>query len=208
MNGVEPQRSHALVLSLCDRTGNMVRPWAEAGYTCMRVDLQKPPRVIPNVMAIQTDVCSFLPPRTTYAAVFAFPPCTDLAVSGARWFREKGLYGLAAALNTVEACARICEWTGAPWMLENPVSTLATYWRKPDLVFDPCDYGGYLTPSGDSYTQRTCLWTGFVMPTKCPVPASEGSKMHRLPPRPERSNLLSETPRGFARAVFDANGRR
>ena len=198
-----------LVLSLCDRTGNMVRPWAEAGYTCMTVDLQRPAEVMPNVMPVQTDVCSFLPPRTKYAAVFAFPPCTHLAVSGARWFKEKGLHGLADALKTVEACARICEWSGARWMLENPVSTLASYWRKPDFTFDPCDYGAYLLPVGDAYTKRTCLWTGggFVMPEKRSAPATEGSKMHRLGPAPNRADKRSETPIGFAQAVFEANTR-
>jgi hypothetical protein len=195
------------VLSLCDRTANMVRPWAEAGYTCMTVDLERPFGAIANVMQIRTDVRSFLPPRTRYAAVFAFPPCTHLAVSGARWFREKGLYGLAEAMSIVEACARICEWSGARWMLENPGSTLASYWRKPDFTFDPCDYGAYMSPPGDAYTKRTCLWTGggFVMPEKRRVQPTEGSRMHRLPPSEDRPAIRSETPRGFAEAVFEAN---
>jgi len=204
MNGTK----RGLVLSLCDRTGNMVRPWAEAGYACITVDVQPAAHFMPNVMPIQADVCAFLPPRTAYTAVFAFPPCTDLAVSGARWFREKGLYGLSAALKIVEACARICEWSGAPWMLENPIGTLSSYWRKPDFTFDPYEYGGYLSPSGDAYTKRTCLWTGggFIMPAKRPVPPVEGSRMHRLPPGPHRADQRSETPIGFARAVFEANG--
>jgi hypothetical protein len=150
----------------------------------------------------------FLPPRATYAAVFAFTPCTNLAVSGARWFKEKGLHGLTEAPEVAEACVRICEWSGAAWMLENPVSTLASYWRKPDYTFDPCEYGGYLLPAGDAYTKRTCPWVGggFAMPQKRPVPPSDGSKMHRMPPSDDRANKRSETPMGFARAVFEANG--
>ena len=201
-------RDSGLVLSLCDRTGHMVKPWAEAGYACMTVDLRPPLHAIPNVARIQADICRFLPPRMTYAAVFAFPPCTDLAVSGARWFAEKGLHGLSRALEVVEACVRLCEWSGARWMLENPVSTLASYWRKPDFIFNPCEYGAYLSPPGDAYTKRTCLWTGggFVMPTKRPVLPTEGSRMHRLAPSPNRSDRRAETPRGFAQAVFEANG--
>jgi hypothetical protein len=186
-----------IVLSLCDRTGIMVEPWAEAGYECVTVDLQ----------TSGDDVRHYLPPRTEYAAVFAFPPCTDLAVSGARWFRGKGLLGLAQALEVVDACRRICEWSGAPWMLENPVSTLSTYWREPDQIFDPYEYGGYLNPPGDAYTKKTCLWTGggFVMPSKKPVAPLLGSIMHKLPPSTDRGDLRSVTPAGFARAVFEAN---
>jgi hypothetical protein len=132
--------------------------------------------------------------------VFAFPPCTDLANSGARWFKEKGLTALIAALQVVEACRRICEESGAPWMLENPVGQLSTYWRNPDYTFDPCDYG-------DPYTKKTCLWTGggFVLPWRSRIEPTEGSKMHRLPPSAERANLRSATPTGFARAVFEVN---
>jgi len=74
-------------------------------------------------------------------------------------------------------------------------------------MFDPCDYGGYLMPPGDAYTKRTCLWTGggFVLPAKRGIAPVEGSRMHRLPPGPERANRRSETPLGFARTVFAAN---
>ena len=153
-----------IVLSLCDRTGVMVEPWAEAGYKCVIVDLQHPPgetQLNDMVTAVGCDLLNWLPPLADYAAVFAFPPCTNLAVSGARWFRGKGLSGLADGLRVVERCHQIAEWTGAPWLLENPVSTLATYWRKPDWSFDPCDFGGYSTSNDkDAYTKKTCVWMG------------------------------------------------
>lgn len=197
-----------LVLSLCDRTGNMVRPWAEAGFDCLCVDVQhEGERTDGGITYIGADVADWLPPRGDYTIVFAFPPCTNLAISGARWFRDKGLAGLADGLRLVERCRRICEWSGAPWMLENPVSTLSTYWRKPDHQFDPCDYGGYLSPPGDAYTKRTCLWTGggFVMPPHRPVIPFEGSRMHLMSPSADRADRRAETPMGFARAVFGAN---
>lgn len=200
-----------IVLSLCDRTGNMVRPWLEAGYECWIVDLQHPAGETHegNLVRVGADVRDWLPPRRQYAIAFAFPPCTHLAVSGARWFKDKGLGKLSEAISTVAACARICEWTAAPWMLENPVGTLSTYWRKPDYTFDPYEYGGYLAKPGDAYTKKTCLWMGndFIMPPMKPVDPVEGDRIHRMPPSPERADLRFVTPLGFAQAVFEANHR-
>lgn len=199
-----------IVLSLCDRTGNLLRPWAAAGYRCIAVDIQHPEegRTEGGIEYVCADVRTYLPPLAPYAFCAAFPPCTHLAVSGARWFAGKGLSALAEAVELVEACRRICEWTGAPWFLENLVSTLSTYWRKPDHQFDPCDFAGYLAePEGEAYTKRTCLWAGggFVMPVQRPVTPVLGSKMHLLPPSSDRAVLRSETPTGFALAVFRAN---
>ena len=200
-----------VVLSLCDYTGNMVKPWAKAGYECICVDIRHPAgeHTRDGITFVGADIRYWLPPKKDYAIVFAFPPCTNLAVSGARWFKDKGLRGLIEGLELVERCRAICEWSGAPYMIENPVSTLSTYWRKPDYTFDPCDYGGYLNPPGDAYTKKTCLWVGngFVMPPKKPVPPVEGSKMHLMPPSKDRGHLRSVTPMGFAEAVFQANAK-
>jgi hypothetical protein len=204
-----------MVLSLCDRTGNIVGPWAEAGYECWTVDVQHPPGVgelIGNVRQVGADVRRWCPPfGRRIAMVFAFPPCTDLATSGRRWFRVKGLDALADAIQTVAACARICEGSGAPWMLENPVSTLSTYWRKPDYIFNPCDYAGYLSnPTAEAYTKRTCLWTGggCIIPQTLWVFPDQGSKMHKLPPSKDRADTRAVTPLGFSRAMYLANCRR
>lgn len=196
------------VLSLCDRTGHMVRPWEEAGFECICVDIQHDDDIVKDgIRWIGADLQTWLPPPRRYAIVFAFPPCTNLAVSGARWFQDKGMGGLMEGIELVEAARRICEWAQAPWMLENPVSTLSSYWRKPDFTFNPCDYGGWLDPPGDRYTKKTCLWTGggFRMPEKRPVHPEEGSKIHLMPPSEDRGDKRSGTPEGFARAVFAAN---
>lgn len=188
-----------LVLSLFDLTGNMVRPWAEAGYETLCIDIQRD----------GTDILRWIPPRREYRIVFAFPPCTNLSVSGARWFRDKGLAGLASAIELVERARDICEWSGAPWMLENPVSTLSSYWRKPDHAFHPWQFAG-LDP-GDLYTKKTCLWTGggFVMPEPRPLhgAGAPDDRIHKAPPSEGRANFRSATPMGFARAVFLANER-
>lgn len=198
-----------IVISLFDYTTNMVEAWARAGFHCYCVDLKHPPgeHRKGNIIRVGADVREWLPPFAPVAAVFGFPPCTDVAVSGARWFKDKGIGSLIDALQFFKAAVRIAEWTGAPYMIENPVSTISSYWRKPDYIFDPCDYGGYLEPFGDAYTKRTCLWTGngFVMPAKWRVTPVEGSRMHRLSPSVDRASLRSVTPQGFAQAVFEAN---
>lgn len=197
------------ILSLCDRTGNMVKPWIEAGHHAVTVDLQPEAWSHPRRRHEQVDVRDWLPAER-FDFVAAFPPCTDMASSGARWFRSKGLAGIIRALGTVEACRLICETAQAPYMIENPVGTLATYWREPDYTFHPVHYAGYAPdPSAEEYTKKTCLWTGngFVMPDRKPGEPTLGSLMHRLPPSEDRGDLRSATPMGFAYAVFLANAR-
>jgi hypothetical protein len=84
------------------------------------------------------------------------------------------------------------------WALENPVGRLTRYLGPPRMTFDPADYG-------DPYTKKNLLWGDFSIPRKKPVEATEGSKMHRLPPSPERAALRSVTPEGFSRAFYEAN---
>jgi hypothetical protein len=193
-----------IVLSLCDRTGVMVQPWLESGYECWIVDVQHPACESRDgrMVRVGADVRTWLPPRREYVACFAFPPCTNLSVSGARWFRGKGLRGLLDGLEVVEACRRICEWTDAPWCLENPVSTISSYWRKPDHLFQPWQYG-------DNESKKTCLWTGggFVMPAPLVTtkPADVRESVWKMAPSADRGDKRSITPAGFARAVFDAN---
>lgn len=200
-----------LMLSLFDYTGTMCEPWAEAGYLCYAVDIQHPKgeQRVGNIIRVGADALTWLPPRADCAFAAAAPPCTHLAVSGARWFRGKGLRALAESIELFARATEILEWTGAPYLIENPVSTIATYWRKPDHLFDPCDYAGYPGGDNDTYTKRTCLWTGggFVMPTPKRREPVDGSRMHLLPPSDERANLRAATPRGFAEACFSANHR-
>ena len=203
------------VESFFDLTGNMVRDWADAGYRCVCYDIQHPRegRFEGNIHFVHADLLEMNPDDRLPASIrFAFPPCTGGAVSGTRWWKAKGLRGLIDWLVTFEAARRLVEGDGVPWMIEQPVvdTVIARRWREPDHWFDPCDFG-------DPYTKRTQLWTGggFVMPSPEAAPLYgvgstrvepvEGSKMHGIGPSEDRANLRSETPRGFARAVFDAN---
>lgn len=191
------------MLSGFDFSTVMAWPWAVAGFRCYCVDLDHPPgeTVAGNIIRIGLDIRQWLPPRGA-TCVFAalFPPCTHMAASGARWWAGKGLRKLAEAVELVAVSAELAESLACPYLIENPIGALSTHWRQPDYKFDPCDYG-------DPWTKRTCLWTGggFVMPQKSRVIPTEGSKMHRLPPSVDRARKRSETPSGFAQAVFEAN---
>lgn len=201
-----------MVLSLCDRSGVMVKPWLDAGYRCTILDVQHPEGTHTDLRSdllttVGADLATWLPPLDEYGIVFAFPPCTHLAQSGARWFKDKGIGKLIEGLALVEASRRICEWSGAPYLIENPVGQLSTYWRKPDHYFDPLDFGAYVL-DGEDYTKKTCLWVGgdFVMPEKRPVPMSTANNpIHWAPNNKDRADVRSVTPRGFAQAVFEAN---
>ncbi len=199
-------------LFLFNVTDTMAKPWADASYDCYCVDLQhaKGERRDGRMIRVGADVHRYAPPMRPFAFAFAFPPCTDLAVSGARWFAGKGLYALSDAIGLFARAVDLCEATGAPYGIENPVSTISSYWRRPDHSFDPCDYAGYPGGEHDLYTKKTCIWAGagFVMPKPRRLDPTDGSRMHLVSPGPQRANIRSATPAGFARAVFEANHRR
>jgi hypothetical protein len=205
-----------IILSLFDRTGNAVRPWAEAGWECWTVDIQHPEGYSENrggIVRVGVDLRTWRPPADVRPCfVSAFPPCTHLAGSGGAHFKKKGIRSVIEALELVEACVEICLSHTAPFYIENPVGILATHWRKWDCTFDPCDYAGYLRhPGEDAYTKKTCLWVGngFRMPPKKRVGVVEKkNRIHygtSLFGGVSRADTRSQTPLGFAKAVFLAN---
>lgn len=209
---------HAIFLF--DVSGIMAQPWLEAGYECWIVDLQHPAAyetggvtTCGNLHMVHADLSrAWLPPvpRESIKFMFAFPPCDHMAVSGARWFSGKGLRKLASSIELFATAAELCEWSGAPYGIENPVSTISTYWRKPDYTFSPDDYTGWC--EGDNYTKKTCLWAGggFVMPQpkRQTGLGAPDDRIHKCPPGPQRHNIRSATPLGFAKAVFASNRKR
>lgn len=207
-----------VVISLFDYSGVMVEPWLAAGCECWIVDCLHPAAYDSGgvtldergIHRVRHDLATpWLYPgkRENVVMVFAFPPCDHLAVSGARWFKGKGLRLLSRSIELFATAGEFCEWMAAPYCIENPVSAISTHWRKPDYTFHPHQYTGYNRE--ENYTKRTCLWTGngFVMPAPLSQP-DLGEPDHRIftaPPSPERSMLRSMTPKGFARAAFEAN---
>ena len=188
----------------------MVKPWLEAGYECICVDWQHPEGITREgkLVKVGADLMNWLPPLADYKIVFGFPMCTDIAVSGALHFKNKGIKSLVKSLALVDRCREIGEWSKAPWFLENPVSVISSYWRKPDYIWNPYEYAGYLdNPIPEAYTKKTCLWTGngFKMPEPKPVEVAKKNYIRDLQPSPERVNIRSATPLGFAYAVYYAN---
>ena len=215
--------SKKLIVSLCDYTGHMVQPWLDAGYSALLVDPQhknsfkyrqdaggtlfKFAGVVEDVVS---HILGLIAQGYTVIVVFSFPPCTDMSVSGARWFASKhegdNLFQ-AKAVMVAEQCRMIGRVLDVPWMLENPVSVLSSVFGKPDETFSPYEYTA-LEPD-DNYTKKTCLWTGngFKMPAPMRDPSlgDPDNRIHFASPGPERANLRSATPLGFARAVFMLN---
>jgi len=190
-----PELHERIILDLCGGTGSWSKPYREAGYDVRIID----PQVWIGGDGGTGDVrlLEYIP--VGIHGILAAPPCTDLSVSGARWWEAKGEEALLTALSIADACSRIVlmhnpKW----WALENPVGRLRRYYGPPTYMFHPCDHG-------DRYTKKTCLWGKFTTPDKTPVEPTEGSKMHKLPPGPDRARLRSMTPPGFSRAFFEAN---
>lgn len=207
-----------VAIFLCNLTLNMAEPWLEAGCTVVLVDPQHPAGVtvsdrIVRIGATIEEAGGVLggylrSGRVVFVA--GFPPCTDVAVSGARWWEEKRLkdpYFQAKAARVAEQCRTIGDLSGAPWMFENPVSAFSKIFGAPQHSFHPHHFTGW--EPADNYTKKTCLWTGggFVMPKPFQDPelGEPDNRIHFASPGEERANFRSATPRGFARAVFEAN---
>jgi hypothetical protein len=182
-----------MILSLCDHSGVWSRPYEEAGYEVVRVDIQH-----------GEDVRLFEHMGRPVHGILSAPPCDHFAASGARWWEGKGEKAVLDGLAVVDACLRAVaiyrpEW----WALENPVGRLRRWLGPPAWSFDPNQFG-------DPYTKKTLLWGHFTPPVpmfsaaaRNPVPATDGSKMHRM--SSSWKNQRSETPVGFATAFFESN---
>ncbi len=125
--------------------------------------------------------------------MIAFPPCTDLAVSGARWFEQKRKDGRQqASIDFFMALAN------APILkkaIENPVGIMSSIYRKPDQVIQPWQFG-------HGETKTTCLWlTG--LPKLVPTDVVEGreQRIWKMAPGPQRAKERSKTYSGVAKAM-------
>jgi hypothetical protein len=126
------------------------------------------------------------------------PPCTHLAVSGARYFASKQASGVQqAALGFVKALMdapipKIC--------IENPISIISTRIRKPDQIIQPWQFG-------HGETKATCLWLKGL-PKLVPTNIVEGriARVHRMPPGPDRWKERSRTLQGIAEAMAERWG--
>ena len=152
--------------------------------------------------------------------VVSFAPCTDLAVSGAKHFARK-LEHDPQCQHRATKMARLAEQFDCPYMVENPVSVLATMWRKPDTYWHPWEYSLHcptgkhpefpdVIPADDWYNKKTGMWcgNGFVVPRKThdKGPTGDFPGHAKLGGKSARTKYIrSLTPRGFAKAVYEAN---
>ena len=128
--------------------------------------------------------------------IIAFPPCTHLCVSGARWFKQKA-EEQKKGINFFLMFSRL----ECAWAIENPVGIMSTHYRKPDQIIQPWQYG-------HGETKATCLWLNRL-PKLIPshiVPGRE-QRIHKLPPQADRGKLRSKTYPGIALAMAEQWGR-
>jgi hypothetical protein len=214
-----------IALSLFDFTGESLKPWLAAGFECHIVDLQHPEETSTRADGMIThnwDLSTlphgeFLKLMEGDDVVFmsAYPSCQHLAVSGSRWMAGKGLRALQQSIGLFATSTEAAALFGCAYYIENPVSTISTYWRPSDYDWNPCDYSGYADePITEDYTKSTHIWcgNGFVMPPKKRMDdmfdmmdMPDQKYIHHQAPGPERANIRSATPSGWSRAVFMAN---
>lgn len=129
-------------------------------------------------------------------ALIAFPPCTHLAVSGARWFKEK-MTEQEASLSFVRL---LMAWPCPRIAIENPIGVISSKIRKPDQIIQPWQFG-------HGEVKATCLWLKGL-PVLVPTNIVEGRRprVHHEPPSPERWKNRSRTLPGIAAAMADQWG--
>ncbi len=124
------------------------------------------------------------------------PPCTHLAVSGSRWFKDKQVEQQEA----LEFVRNLMECNIAKWALENPISIISSHFRKPDQIIQPWMFG-------HGETKATCLWLKNLhklIPTN--IVEGREAKIHKMPPGPDRWKNRSRTFKGIAKAFADQWG--
>jgi hypothetical protein len=179
------------ILIACEFSGIVRDAFTKAGHYAVSCDFLSSER--PGCH-IQGDVSQIL--NNCWDMMIAFPPCTYLAVSGARWFSKREREQKVAFdffMELVNApIPRIC--------IENPVGIMSTRYRKPDQIIQPWMFG-------HGETKATCLWLKNlprVKPTNI-VKGREG-RVWREPPSPDRWKNRSRTFQGFADAIAEQWG--
>ncbi len=128
--------------------------------------------------------------------LIAHPPCTHLAVSGARHFDDKlddqaGGLGFVLQLWSADI-PRVC--------IENPISILSSHWREPDQIIQPWQFG-------HGETKATCLWLKNLPPlVPTNIVAGREPRVHHASPGPDRWKERSRTLSGIAAAMAEQWG--
>jgi len=185
------------VLIACEYSGRVRDAFLERGHDAMSCDLLPSEVDGPHYQGPVEDVLS-----DGWDLMIAHPPCTHLAVSGARYFAEKRADGRQqAALAFVQM---LMDSPIDKWCIENPVSIISSHIRKPDQIIQPWQFG-------HPESKKTCLWLknlpSLTATDLLPLPSSgvwlnqTPSGQNKLPPSPDRWKERSRTFQGIASAM-------
>jgi len=174
------------VLVACEYSGTVRDAFIARGHDAMSCDLLPTERPGPHH---QGDVFDII--RDGWDLMIAHPPCTHLAVSGARWWKDK-------LDEQAEALWFVAQLMGASIpriAIENPISKISTAIRKPDQIVQPWQYG-------HGETKATCLWLKGL-PKLVPTKVVDGreARIHMMSPGPDRWKERSRTYQGIADAM-------
>lgn len=179
------------VLVACEFSGIVRDAFIARWHDAVSVDLLESERPGPHIVG---DVRAL--DLSGYDLLIAHPPCTHLAVSGARWFKDK-------QQEQAEALEFVHWLLDAPVpriALENPISIISSKVRRPDQIVQPWMFG-------HGETKATCLWLKGL-PKLEPTHIVEGrtARVHREPPSTDRWKNRSRTYQGLANAMADQWG--
>ena len=179
------------VLVACEYSGIVRDAFAARGHDAMSCDLLPTERPGQH---FRGDVMKVL--RGGYDLMVAHPPCTHLASSGARWFKDR--MGLQA--DAIDFFMALAESPIERIAIENPVGIMSTKWRKQDQYIQPWQFG-------HGETKKTGLWLKNLPPL-VPTDIVEGreSRVHRMPPSADRWKERSRTYQGIADAMAEQWG--
>ena len=174
------------VLVACEFSGIVRNAFARRGHDAMSCDLL--PTEIPG-KHYQGDVMDII--GDNWDLAICHPPCTYLAVSGARWWAGRQAEQRAAI-----------EFVLALWAapiprvaIENPIGKLSTAWRKPDQIIQPWQFG-------HGETKATCLWLrGLPVLVHTDIVDGREARIHHMAPSPTRWAERSRTYPGIAEAM-------
>jgi len=174
------------ILIACEYSGIVREAFSKLGHDAWSCDLLDTEIFGNHFKCDVRDVLSY-----GWDLMIAHPPCTYLAVSGARWFKDRQ-YEQQDALSFV----RRLMFAPIPLIcVENPISVISTHIRKPDQIIQPWMFG-------HGETKTTCLWLKGL-PHLQPSDVVDGreSRIHRMAPGINRSKERSKTYKGIAKAM-------
>jgi site-specific DNA-cytosine methylase len=190
------------VLVACEMSGRVRDAFIKRGHEAMSCDLLDTLVEGPHYKGDVFDIIN-----DGWDLMIAHPPCTDIAISGSKYFKEKIADGRQQlALNFVR---RLIEADIGKIAIENPVSVISTHIRKPDQIIQPYEYG-------HDASKRTCLWlknlplligTSYITPRivegKRRWANQTDSGQNRLGPSEDRAAIRSLTYTGIAEAMAE-----